>query len=103
MGCVTETRPSLLSPDGSVAAIKEIRDCGATASEVSVVYVLAADEDRTKLDDNDPVVAVDKGDVKLRWIGPRQLEVDLGTSRVFVQKVSVGDVMITYIGRPTYP
>ncbi len=69
---------------------------------MSAVYVFPAADDVLDLDDA-AVAMVDKGGLSFRWIGPRQLEIDLETSRVFAQQRSVGDVTITYTGNPTYP
>jgi hypothetical protein len=101
LGCSEDVQPAVVSPDGASKAILSIRDCGATTSFVTQIYVLPATD--ADWDEGDLALVSDHGDVKLRWLSAQRLEVDLGTSRVFRQAESVGGIGVAYVGNPTKP
>jgi hypothetical protein len=81
--CVEKEVSRLKSPDQKVEAVVQERDCGATTSAVSKVFIVKTGDEIEK----DPVFEADKIDgLEIKWKESKQLRVEYLNARIFNYK-----------------
>ncbi len=94
--CEDTTLAKVPSPDGKLAAVVSVRDCGATTARAVHVSIVAASDGPPREGANTFVIEQGAG-VVAEWLAPRELLVSYEPrGRVFMQESRVGEVSVSY-------